>query len=186
MPNIHVTVLSAETFLAILSLPLKFSPLPEINLEVFPDNCNTFFYYRISHVPWKQLIFSYNANKNQISHHLECFKHLIDKYGKNYENYIFVGDFSVNISDSSIKEFCSLNELENLISKPTCYKNSEKTTYVDLILTNQPTLFQHSTVLETGFSDFHLPTVTEFKKFPKMQAQYYCLSKLQKLRQWCF
>ena len=39
----------------------------------------------------------------------------------------------------------------------------EKATCIDLILTNQPTLFQHSTVLETGLSDFHLLKNTEFK-----------------------
>ena len=32
-----------------------------------------------------------------------------------------------------------------------------------IILTNQPTLFQRSTVLETGLSDFNLLTVTKFK-----------------------
>ena len=62
-----------------------------------------------------------------------------------------------------MKEFCSLNGLENLINEPTCYKNSKKPTCIDLILTNQPTLFQRSAVLETGLSDFHLLTVTEFK-----------------------
>ena len=41
--------------------------------------------------------------------------------------------------------------------------NSEKPTCTDLILTIQPTLFQHSTVLATGLSDFHLLTLTEFK-----------------------
>ena len=69
----------------------------------------------------------------------------------------------MNTSDSSMKEFCSLNGLKNLINEPTCYKNSEKPTCIDLILTNQPTLFQRSAVLETGLSDFHLLTVTEFK-----------------------
>ena len=67
----------------------------------------------------------------------------------------------MNTSDSSMKEFCSLNGLKNLINEP--YKNSEKPTCIDLILTNQPTLFQRSAVLETGLSDFHLLTVTEFK-----------------------
>ena len=43
--------------------------------------------------------------------------------------------------DSSMKEFCSLNGLKNLINKPTCWKNSAKPTCIDLILTNQPTLF---------------------------------------------
>ena len=60
-----------------------------------------------------------------------------------------------------MKEFYSLNGLKNLINEPTCYKNSEKPTCIDLILTNQPTL--QPTVLETGLSDFHLLTVTEFK-----------------------
>ena len=80
-----------------------------------------------------------------------------------YENYVFIGNFNVNTSHSSMKEFCSLNGLKNLINEPTCSKNSEKPTCIDLILTNQPTLFQHSTVLETGLSDFHLFTMTEFK-----------------------
>ena len=70
----------------------------------------------------------------------------------------------MNTSDSSVKELCSLNGLKNLINEPTWYKNSEKPTRIDLILTNQPTLFQRSAVLETGPSDFHLLTVTEFKK----------------------
>ena len=62
-----------------------------------------------------------------------------------------------------MKEFCRLNGFKNLINEPTCYKNSEKPTSIDLILTNQSALFQHRTVLETGLSDFHLLTVTEFK-----------------------
>ena len=56
-----------------------------------------------------------------------------------------------------MNKFLSLNGLKNLINEPTCCK-----TCIDLILTNQPT-FQHSTVLETGNSDFHLLTDTEFK-----------------------
>ena len=55
-----------------------------------------------------------------------------------------------------------LKGLKNQIKEPTCYKNSEKPTCIDLVLTNQPTLFQHSTVLETGLSGFHSLTVTEF------------------------
>ena len=106
---------------------------------------------------------SYNPNKSQISHHLECLNSLLDEHSKKYENFVFIGDFNVNTSDSSMKEFCSLNGLKNLINEPTCYKNSEKPTCIDLILTNQPTLFQRSAVLETGLSDFHLLTVTQFK-----------------------
>ena len=95
---------------------------------------------------------SCNPSKSQISHHLECFNSLLDDHSKKYENYVFIGDFNGNTSDSSIKEFCSLIALKNLINELTCYKNSEKPTCIDLILKNQPTLFQRSAVLETGLS----------------------------------
>ena len=72
---------------------------------------------------------SYNPNKSRTSHHLECLNSPLVEYSKKYENYVFIGDFNVNTSDSSMKEFCSLNGLKSLINEPTCYKNSE----------NQPT-----------------------------------------------
>ena len=50
---------------------------------------------------------SYNPSKSQISHHLECLNSLLDEYSRKCENYVFIGDFIVNTSDSSVKEFCS-------------------------------------------------------------------------------
>ena len=72
-----------------------------------------------------------------------------------------------------MEDFCSLNNLESLISKPTCYKNHENPTCIDLILTNRPGYFQHSNVFETGISYFHLLIVTQLKmgfqkKLPKI------------------
>ena len=84
-----------------------------------------------------------------------------------------MGDFSVAMSDKAMGDFCSLNNLESLISKPTCYKNHENPTCIDLILTNRPGYFQHSNLFETGISDFHLLIVTQLKmrfrkKLPKI------------------
>ena len=59
--------------------------------------------------------------------------------------------------------FCDLNGLRNLINIPLCYKNFDNPTSIDLVLTNCPSYFQRSTVFETGLSDFHLLTITEFK-----------------------
>ena len=79
----------------------------------------------------------------------------------------------MNTSDSSMKEFCNLKGLKNLINEPTCHRNSGKPACIDLILTNQPTLFQHKAVLETGVSDFHLLTVTKFKmRFQKYKRHF--------------
>ena len=68
----------------------------------------------------------------------------------------------MNTYDISMKELYSFNGLKNLINEPTCYKNSEKTTCIDLILTNLPTLSQRCAVLETGLSEFYLLRVTEW------------------------
>ena len=50
-----------------------------------------------------------------------------------------------------------------MINQPTCYKNPDKSTCIDLILTNCPGSFQNSCVIETGLSDFHKMTVTLMK-----------------------
>ena len=69
-------------------------------------------------------------------------------------------------------DFCELNGLSNLIGKPTCSKNFDKPTCIDLILTNKLNCFQHGDVFETDLSDFHLLTVTEFKMgFQKLKPQ---------------
>ena len=87
----------------------------------------------------------------------------------NTANYI---KFNASVSEKCLEEFCNLNGLTSLIKKPTCFKNPDKPTCIDLILTNQPSCFQHSKVFETGLSDFHLLTVTEFKmSFQKLQPK---------------
>ena len=74
-----------------------------------------------------------------------------------------MGDFNVSMDDKFMTNFCKLNDLSSLIDKPTCYKNFDRPKCIDLILTNKPSYFQHSNLFETGLSNFHLLTVTEFK-----------------------
>ena len=46
--------------------------------------------------------------------------------------------------------FCDLNGLKNLTNVPTCYKNVDNLTSIDLVLKNRPGYFHHSIVFETG------------------------------------
>ena len=62
-----------------------------------------------------------------------------------------------------MKNFCDINCLKSLIKEPTCFKNPDKPTCIDLMLTNRSNLFQHSSTFETGLSDFNLLAATEFK-----------------------
>ena len=106
---------------------------------------------------------SYNPNKNLNSNHLECLNRIMDEFSKNYDNVISLGDFNTCINDNAMISFCSLNDLTSLIDQPTCYKNPNKPTCIDLILTNHPNYFHQNNVFETGLSDFHMMVVTELK-----------------------
>ena len=48
-------------------------------------------------------------------------------------------------------------------NKPTCFKNPDNPSRIDLILTNRSISFQNSGVIETGLSDFHKLVVTVMK-----------------------
>ena len=74
-----------------------------------------------------------------------------------------MGDFNVTMSDKAKEDFCSLNDLESSIRIPTCCKNQENPTCIDVMLTNRSCYFQHSNVFETGISDFHLLIATQLK-----------------------
>ena len=50
-----------------------------------------------------------------------------------------------------------------MINKPTCFKNPDKPSCIDLILTNCSRSFQNSCAIETGISDFHKLVVTVLK-----------------------
>ena len=89
---------------------------------------------------------------------------------------MIVGDFKVEANKSAMSIFCDTYNLKNLIKEPTCYKNPNKPTCIDLMLTNKPRSFKHSCVIETGLSDFHRMIVTVMKAtFEKLQPRVvYC------------
>ena len=68
--------------------------------------------------------------------------------------------------------FCSNYNLTSIINKPTCYKNSDKPTCIDLILINCTKSFQNSCAIETRLSDFHKMIVRVMKtSFQKIEAR---------------
>ena len=107
---------------------------------------------------------SYNLNRWKINFHLENLNQSLALYSSNYESFIII-DFSVEANDSAISVFSDTYDLKNLIKEPTCYKNPNKPSCIDLILRKKLQSFQHSSVMETGLSDFHKMTVTVMKTF---------------------
>ena len=118
----------------------------------------------------KWLLFGgYNPKKESISNFLSHVSKEIDKNLSSHENFLIIGDFNSPVSERNMKEFCETYELDNLIKKPTCYKNPKNPSSIDVMLTNKKSSFQNSTTIETGLSDWHKMTVTVLKTSYKKQ-----------------
>ena len=141
----------------------------------FPTSESVFV--EINLVKKKWLInFSYNPHKNNIGSHLNVITKALHTYYGKYENVVFLGDFNAGIEQTTMKSFCESYNLTNFIKQPTSFKNPEKPSCFDLLLTNRPKSFQSTHVIETGLSDFDRMTVfglkMHFRKLPPRIISY--------------
>ena len=81
---------------------------------------------------------SYSPHKSNIANHLKNICNTLDKLSATYDNLILLWDFNVEREEESIAEFLNLCNLEILYKQNTCFKNPDKSTCTDLILTNYP------------------------------------------------
>ena len=109
--------------------------------------------------------FSYNPHKNLIVTHLSGIKVVLDVLSSKYENIIIIADFNLEPKESAVIDFCQAYNMKNLIHKFTCYKNPNKPTGIDVMLTNKPRFFKKSSVLETGLSYLHKITFTVMRAY---------------------
>ena len=111
-----------------------------------------------------------------IGNHLDALSTYLDLHSTTYEQILILGDFNVGIEEQHMKAFCDKYNRTSLIKQPTCYKNPNNPTCIDLILSNTPRSFQSTCVIETGLSDFHLMTLTamtkSFRKFHPRLTNY--------------
>ena len=67
-------------------------------------------------------------------------------------------------------DFCNVYNLESLSNTPTCFRNPENPSYIDLLLTNSKNNFDETLVLESGLSDFHKLVVSVLESYFKIEA----------------
>ena len=83
-----------------------------------------------------------------------------------------------------MKDFCETYDLENLITDPTCFKNPDNPSSIDVMLTNRVNSFQNSMTIETGLSDHHKMTTSVlkiyFKKKEPVKINYRCYKNYQR------
>ena len=131
--------------------------------SVFPDNIEAFF-TEILLKSCKWLIcYSYNPNRINVATHLGETGKALDTYSKKYENTLLISDFNVEHNEANMKVFWNQYKLKSLNKDPTCFKNVNKLSCIDLLLTNNSKCFENCLTLETGLSDFHKLIATIMK-----------------------
>ena len=48
-----------------------------------------------------------------------------------------MGDFNAEPTDTALFDFCEIYSLKNVIKNKTCFKNPNKPSYIDLVITNR-------------------------------------------------
>ena len=96
----------------------------------------------------------YSSNKDGF------FKELnksLSNIARKYENILLVGDLNIDILDKKkdsknyLSDLRDTSSLSNLISEVTCVKSSVGSS-IDVILTNRPRRFHHTSLIETSLS----------------------------------
>ena len=114
------------------------------------------------------LSYSYNPHKGNTKRHLSNISKSLDELNSKYDNILIIVGLISEMSEPSLDEFCQNYNLESIINKPTCFKNPNNISCIDLVLTNKQERFSKAKTVETGLSDFHKMVVsvckTSFKK----------------------
>ena len=115
------------------------------------------------------VVCSYNINFCNLPAHLNGIDKAIEFYSKTNDKILIPGDFNAQVSYKKLNTFCSIRNLKNLGKEPTCFKNSNNPSCIDLFSTNTIRSFQETQVFETGLSNFHKLAVTLlFQNHPKI------------------
>ena len=88
---------------------------------------------------------------------------------KSYDNILIIRDLNSEVSENCLNDFCNVNSLKTLNRGPTCFKNPNNPSWIELFLTNRQQCFQQTCSGETGISDFHKTVVNIMKAHYKKQ-----------------
>ena len=151
-------------------------PCKEIKSHTLPNNVEGLFIeIKLRNMKYV-LVAGYNPHKDMITYFLTHIGNTLDKLLVDYDNILILGDFNSTVTEPSMRDFCETYNLGNLIKEPTCYKNVNNPSSIDVMLTNRENSFRNSITIETGLSDHHKMTIsilkTSYKKKEPSKITY--------------
>ena len=92
------------------------------------------------------------ANRINVATHLGEIGKALDTYSRKHENTLLMGDFNVGLDQENTKVFCNQYKLKSLNKEPICFKNVDKTSCIDLFLTNNSKYFKDLQVCQISIN----------------------------------
>ena len=83
----------------------------------------------------------YKSPSQNENYFLDILSKVLSKQTCQYENVMLIGDFNLTVNNKNLGVFIDKFNLDSLINKPTCFQSANPTC-IDLILTNQKSLFK--------------------------------------------
>ena len=85
-------------------------------------------------------------------HFIVVLQSVFDKCLREQANFMASGDFNINVLNKGecIIDRLDICGLKNIVTNPTCHKNREQPTLIDLIVTNAPKRFKSVKMLILG------------------------------------
>ena len=109
------------------------------------------------------LLGTYHPPSQTHDYYFDYLERAIDIYTGFYDNFILIGDFNTEDTEPQISRFLHQYDANNLVKEPTCFKNPDNPSCIDLFLTNKRNSFQNTLTVSTGLSDFHKMAATVLK-----------------------
>ena len=115
------------------------------------------------------LSYPHNPHKGNTKQHLSNIIKSLDESNSKYDNILIIGGLTTEMSKHSLNKLCQTCNLESIVNKSTCFKNSKILSCIDLLLTNEQEKFLKTKTVENGLSEFHKLVVAVFRTSFKKQ-----------------
>ena len=147
-------------------------PSKQLSKHTFKDGIEGIF-FELNLNKYKVLLLgTYRPPNQEKDYFFRSISNSLDLYLGNYERFIMIGDFNVCDTDQILKDFNQQYSCKNVVKDPTCYKNINNPSTIDLIITNAPRSCWNTKCFINGLSDFHALVVTTLNiKYDKPQPK---------------
>ena len=103
---------------------------------------------------------------------LQNISTVLDRYSSSYEKFLIAGDFNMQEGEECLDDFLDEFHAKNMVKEPTCFKNPDNPSCIDLFISNSYRSFMKTTAVSTGLSDFHKMIITVMRTtFPKAEPR---------------